>query len=321
MKTKLLILVVITALLIGTLGGVGAVQAKKPTVKFGYINWPGVTVKTQVAKIILETIGYKVEATQLLVPPTYKALSIGDLDLFLGGWIPTMLKYLEPYFEEGTIKKVAINLNETVYRHAVPKYVWDAGVHSLADLDKPQFRDKFDLNGNGKPEIYGIEPGNEGNLITIQAIKNDTYGLGDWEIIESSTAGMLSQVKKAVASKDWIVFLGWKPHWMNIEWNLKYLKDPERIWPEPGKEVVWTLSRVGLREDMPNVYKFFTQFQVTPAWQSAWIYGYTYEGNEPEDVARSWIKNHLDVVDLWVYGVKSVDGKRARDVIRAKFGK
>lgn len=319
MKAKLSYLLILSLVFAFVLGGVFATHAKEHKVRFGYINWPGVTVKTHVADKLLTTLGYEVEMTQLQVPATYKALSIGNLDVFLGGWIPTMKTYLDPYLKEGTIKQLAVNLNETVYRNAVPEYVWEKGVHSLADLDKPKYRDKFDLNGNGKPEIYGIEPGNEGNKIDIQAIENDTYGLGDWEFIPSSTAGMLSQVKQAAKNDQWIIFLGWKPHWMNIEWNLKYLKDPERIWPEPGKEVVWTLSRKGFEEDKPNLYKFFKQFEVTPAWQSDWIYGYTYEEKEPENVAETWIKNHLDVVDMLVYGVKSVDGKRARDVIREKY--
>lgn len=319
MKTKFSYLLIVSLIFVFLLGGGFVAQAKNPKVRFGYINWPGVTVKTQVAKTLLETMGYDVEATQLQVPATYKALSTGDLDVFLGGWIPTMLTYLEPYFEEETIEKLEINLNETVYRNAVPKYVWDAGVRSLADLDKPEYRDKFDLNGDGQPEFYGIEPGNEGNKIIIDAIDNDTYGLGDWDFVASSTAGMLSQVRKAAKNEDWIVFLGWKPHWMNIEWDLKYLKDPERIWPEPGKEVVWTLSRVGLDEDMPEVYQFLKQFKVTPAWQSNWIYEYTYEENPPEEIAETWIKNHLDAVDLWVYGVETVDGERARDVIRKEY--
>jgi len=310
----------IFALAVVFLAGSGFVaQAQNNKVRFGYINWPGVTVKTHVADKLLTTLGYEVEMTQLQVPATYKALSIGNLDVFLGGWIPTMKTYLDPYLEKGTIKQLAINLNETVYRNAVPEYVWEAGVHSLADLDKPEFRDKFDLNNNGKPEIYGIEPGNEGNKIDIQAIENDTYGLGDWEFIPSSTAGMLSQVKQAAKNDQWIVFLGWKPHWMNIEWDLKYLQDPERIWPEPGKEVVWTLSRQNFKTDMENVYHFLKQFEVTPTWQSDWIYGYTYAEKDPSDVAESWIKNHLDVVDMWVYGIDSVDGKRARDVIRDKY--
>lgn len=106
---------------------------------------------------------------------------------------------------------------------------------------------------------------------------------------------------------------------MGMKWDLKYLKDPERIWPKPGLEVVKTFSRTDLQEDMPNVYKFLKQYHVTPSWQNVWIHGYTYQENEPADVAETWIKNHLDVVDLWTYGVKSVDGERARDVIRKKY--
>lgn len=319
MKTKFTYSLILSLVFVFLAGGIFAAQANSHKVSFGYINWPGVTVKTHVAEKVLETLGYEVKLTQLQVPATYKALSIGDRDLFLGGWYPTMKTYLDPYLKKGTIKKVAVNLNETVYRNAVPEYVWKKGVHSLADLDKPKYRDKFDLNGNGKPEFYGIEPGNEGNKIDIMAIENNTYGLGDWEFIPSSTAGMLSQVKKAAKNDQWIVFLGWKPHWMNIEWDLKYLKDPERIWPKPGKEVVWTLSRKGFEGDKPNLYKFFKQFKVTAAWQSMWIKGYTYEGKEPGNVAETWIKNHLDAVDMWVYGVNSVDGKRARHVIRKKY--
>lgn len=318
MKIRVLTLVVVLALLVITFTGGIAALGKKQTIRFGYVNWPGVTVKTWVARNILETLGYEVTMDQLLVPALYKGLSIGELDGFVGGWIPTMLKYLEPYFEEGTIEKAVVNLNETVYTLAVPKYVWDAGVHSEADLHK--YEEKFDLDGNGKPEIYGIEPGNEGNLIMIEAIENNTYNLKNWELIASSTAGMLSQVKKAVPNGDWIVWLGWKPHWMNMAWDIKYLKDPLELWGPPGAEVVWTITRKGFAKDVPNVARFLEQFKVTPAWQSDWIYNYTYAGNEPNDVAEKWIREHLDVVDLWVYGVKSVDGKRARDVIRAKFG-
>ncbi|MBS3765993.1 ABC transporter substrate-binding protein [Candidatus Bipolaricaulota bacterium] len=319
MKSKISLFLVLSLAIVFVAGGSLVVQADEHEVSFGYINWPGVTVKTHVARTVLETLGYEVEATQLQVPPTYKALSEGNIDIFLGGWIPTMNTYLDPYLEEGSIKKLEINLNETVYRNAVPEYVWEAGVRSLADLDKPEYRDKFDLNDDGQPEFYGIEPGNEGNKIIIEAIENDTYGLGDWEFVPSSTAGMLSQVEKAAENEDWIVFLGWEPHWMNIEWDLKYLKDPERIWPEPGKEVVWTLSREGFKGDKENLHRFFKQFRVTPTWQNDWIYEYTYQENEPEDIAEKWIQNHLEVVDLWTYGVESADGRRARDVIREKY--
>ncbi|MCK4419834.1 glycine/betaine ABC transporter substrate-binding protein, partial [Candidatus Aerophobetes bacterium] len=56
--------------------------------------------------------------------------------------------------------------------------------------------------------------------------------------------------------------------------------------------------------------------KVTPEMQNEWIYGYGREERPADEVAEEWIKNNLKVVDLWVYGIKSVDGGRARDAIR-----
>ena len=300
-------------LLVLSIGTAGVLQAKLPEeagtkVTFGYVDWPGVTVKTAVAKQILEYMGYDIESEMYLCAVLYKGLSTNDLDVFLGGWIPTMLLYLEPYFEEGTIEKITINLNETVYTLAVPAYAYDAGCRSEADLHK--FADKF-----GR-QIIGIEPGNEGNMIMINAIERNDYNLAGWEVVESSTVGMMVTVENAFKNNDWVVWLGWSPHWMNAEFDMRYLEDPLELWGPPGAEVVWTISRAEFKEDMPNVYKFFEQFKVTPEMQNEWIYGYGREERDADEVAEEWIKNNLKVVDLWVYGVKSVDGGRARDAIR-----
>jgi glycine betaine/proline transport system substrate-binding protein len=284
--------------------------AEQDMVRFGSVNWPGVTVKTEVVSQVLQALGYETEINQLQVPAIFKALSMDQLDVFMGCWLPTMDNYVKPYLEKNQIKLLATNLSKTEYRNAVPAYVWEAGVKSLADLDKPEFREKFDRNGDGTPEIYGIEPGNDGNKLIIDAIEADTYGLGDWDMIPSSTAGMLSQVKKAAKDKEWIVFLGWEPHWMNLEWELKYLDDPQQIWGAPGATHVDTATRAGLEDDSPNLAAFLKQVVIEADWQSKWIMGYTYEGNEPEDVARVWIGNNLDKVGQWLQGVTTRDGSQ-----------
>lgn len=102
----------------------------------------------------------------------------------------------------------------------------------MADLNK--YADKFNH------KYYGIEPGNDGNQIMIDAVNNDTYNLGDWEVVESSTSGMLLQAKKLTDKKEWIVFSAWKPHWMNVVYDIKYLDDPEGLWGEAAK--VGTIS-------------------------------------------------------------------------------
>jgi len=210
------------------------------------------------------------------------------------------------------ISAVYINgfdLDETTYKIAVPEFVWNAGVKSLADLNK--HADKFNH------VIVGIEPGNEGNQIMIDAIENNTYNLKDWELMESSTTAMMVAVGKAIRDNQWIAFLGWEPHWMNLEYDIKYLDDPEKIWGEG--EVVYTIARSGFKEEMPNVYGLLKQIKVTPNMQNDWIYEYGKKERDPDEVAIEWIKNNLDIVDQWVYEVESINGERARDVIRSYF--
>jgi glycine betaine/proline transport system substrate-binding protein len=278
---------------------------------FGYVDWPGVTVKTTVAAKILEALGYETEKKALAVPVVFKGLSNQDLDVFLGAWLPTMKSIADKYFEENEIMELAVNLNQTIYTLAVPEYAWEAGVKSHADLHK--FADKFDK------KIIGIEPGNDGNQIVLDMIENDIYNLGGWDLVEGSTEAMMIAVGSAFKRDEWICWLGWSPHWMNLTYDIKYLEDPKGMWgTEP--EVVKTLAWAGFDQAHPNLAKFFTQLHVTPEIQGYWIDQYSRQKKDPDAVAEQWIKDNLGIVDQWVYGVTAKDGTRARDAIRKAMG-
>ncbi|MGM0472038.1 MAG: ABC transporter substrate-binding protein [Bacillota bacterium] len=278
------------------------------SISFGYVEWPGVTVKTHVAQKIFEYLGYEVESQGLVQQVLFKGMENDEIDAFLGNWMPTMKVNFEEYQKKGVVENVQVNLEEALYQTAVPEYVWEAGVKSMEDLD--EHADKFDH------EIVGIEPGNDGNRIIKKAIENDTYNLGDWELVTGSTAAMLSAVNKATKNQDWIAFHGWKPHWMNVKFDLKYLEDPENIWG--SKDRVYSAARPELKEEQPNFYKFLEQFKVTSQIQSKWILEYQEKERDPEKVAEEWISNNLDLVSEWVASVKSVDGKDAMEVIKQK---
>ena len=306
------VLSILLVLVMGlTVMGVSAPQAKAAedtdTIDFGYVQWPGVTVKTHVAMKVAEYLGYEAEMTSGAQAVVFKGLDSGDLDVFLGNWMPTMKMHFDEYHEKGSVHNVRVNLHDVVYRTAVPKYVWDAGVKSLADLN--EHAEKF-----GKT-IYGIEPGNEGNLIIKNAIDDNTYNLGDWNLKPSSTGGMLTTVKRAVNNEEWVAFNGWKPHYMNVMFDLKYLEDPKGIWGEG--ERVETVARTGFEDENPNFYKFLEQFKVPAPVQNDWINSYKNEGTDPEVVAEEWIANNLDVVNQWVFGVETADGEMARKAIKS----
>ncbi|MFW5809107.1 MAG: ABC transporter substrate-binding protein [Halanaerobium sp.] len=304
-KTKLVTTLLIVLLGFGVFAAVPQASAADETIDFGYVEWPGVTVKTHVAAKVAEYLGYETEMTAGSQSIIFKSLDTGDLDVFLGNWLPTMKMHFDEYEEKDAVHNVRVNLEDVTYRTAVPEYVYEAGVKSMADLE--EHADKFNK------EIYGIEPGNDGNIIIQDAIENDTYNLGDWTIKESSTAGMLSSVQRAYDNEEWIAFNGWKPHYMNVMFDLKYLEDPEGIWGEDDS--VHTVARNGYQDENPNFYKFLEQFTVPAPVQNKWIDEYQNKDRDPEKVAEEWIANNLDIVNQWVFGVESTDGRMGRKAI------
>ncbi len=197
----------------------------------------------------------------------------------------------------------------TVYRPGVPTYVAEQGITSFEDV--ADNADMFD------GQIYGIEPGNDGNEIILDMIENDTYGFGDMELVESSTSGMLAQVAEAVEDEEPIVFLAWSPHWMNSVHDITYLDDPENVWGGDG--YVATGLNTEWAEANANLRTFFERFTVTPDMQNGWINDYSREGNEADAVARAWVEANLDTVTGWLDGVQTADGGNAAEAIRAAF--
>ena len=192
-----------------------AVSESCKTVRFSDVGWTDITATTAATSVVLEGLGYTPKVQVLSVPVTYASMKNKDIDVFLGNWMPTMEGDIKPFREDGSVDVLGVNLEGAKYTFAVPKYVADGGLKDFADIAK--FKDKLE----GK--IYGIEPGNDGNRLILDMIEKDAFGLKSFDLVESSEQGMLAQVKRAAARKQWVVFLGWAPHPMNSNFELAYL--------------------------------------------------------------------------------------------------
>ena len=297
--------------------GISTAQAADPPackeVRFSDVGWSCITATTSIAASILEGLGYEAKVDVLSVPVTFQSLANNDLDAFLGLWLPTQESMISPYFEKGQIEKVTVNLEGAKYTLAVPKYVHDAGVKSFADL--AQHKDKFD----GK--IYGIEPGNDGNLIIQDMIDKDAFGLSGWEVVESSEQGMLSQVQRATKRNEWIVYLGWEPHPMNRRFAMAYLDGGDDYFgPNFGGATVYTLAPAGYVQKCPNVGKLLQNLGFTLAMENE-IMGYMLDdGMDPGAAAMKLVKQNPELVDKWLAGVTTLDGKEGAAAVRAHLG-
>ncbi|WP_193368227.1 choline ABC transporter substrate-binding protein [Pelagibius marinus] len=296
---------------------IGSAQAADPAackeVSFADVGWTDITATTAATSVVLEGLGYEPEAEVLSVPVTYASLKNGDIDIFLGNWMPTMEGDLAKYRDEGSVEVLGVNLEGAKYTLAVPKYTADKGIKDFADIAK--FKD--DLDG----KIYGIEPGNDGNRLILDMIDGDAFGLKGFEVVESSEQGMLAQVARAAKRKEDIVFLGWAPHPMNNNFDLVYLSGGDDYFgPNYGGATVYTNVRKGYTAECPNVGKLLSNLKFSLPMEGAIMGAILDDGQEPNDAATAWLKANPGVLDGWLAGVQTIDGKDGLAAVKAHLG-
>jgi len=297
--------------------GTGTALAADPTscqsVTFSDVGWTDITSTTATATVLLEALGYKPDVQVLSVPVTYASLKNGDIDVFLGNWMPTMEADIAAYREEGTVETIVTNLEGAKYTLAVPQYTFDAGLKTFADIAK--FKDKLE----GK--IYGIEPGNDGNRLILDMIEANQFDLGNFELVESSEAGMLSAVMRGARSKQDMVFLGWEPHPMNSNIEMAYLDGGDDVFgPNYGGASVLTNTRKGFVQECPNLGKFLTNLVFTLDMENEIMGSILDDGEEPKAAATAWLKENPASIEPWLAGVTTFDGSDGAAAVKSALG-
>ncbi|RON38113.1 glycine/betaine ABC transporter substrate-binding protein [Pseudomonas frederiksbergensis] len=313
MKALLLLASLIPPLLALPLLAQAAEPESCATVRFSDVGWTDITVTTAITSEVLESLGYTTKTTLLSIPVTYRALASGkDLDVFLGNWMPTTENDIKPFRDAGTVETVRANLHGAKYTLAVPDYVYDAGLHDFADISK--FKDK--LHG----QIYGIEPGNDGNRLIQSMIDKDAFGLKAFKVVESSEAAMLSQLKRATRKNEWMVFLGWEPHPMNTRNKMKYLSGGDEYFgPNFGQATVYTNVRKDYLKECSNVGKLLQNMEFSLAMENQLMDAVLNQNQKPRAAAKAWLKANPKVLEDWLVGVSSRDGQDGVKVASARF--
>ncbi|MCL4107673.1 UNVERIFIED_CONTAM: hypothetical protein GTU68_022134, partial [Idotea baltica] len=281
-------------------------------VVFSDVGWTDITATTAVTTVVLEALGYETDIKVLSVPVTYTSMAEGDIDVFLGNWMPTMEGDIAPYREAGTVETVRANLEGAKYTLAVNKAAMDLGIASFADIAANA--DALD----GK--IFGIEPGNDGNRLIQSMIDGDSFGLKDFEVAESSEQGMLAQVDRATRRDEPIVFLGWEPHPMNANFEMGYLTGGDDFFgPNFGGATVYTNTRQGYVGECPNVGALLGNLEFSLALENEIMGAILNDGEDPEDAAMAWLAANPDAFMPWLAGVTTMDGGDAVAALKSKL--
>ncbi|MGE8294026.1 MAG: choline ABC transporter substrate-binding protein [Pseudomonas sp.] len=279
-------------------------DASCKNVRIGAVGWTDVVATTAVASELLQGLGYETKQTQASQQIIFAGIQKGQIDAFLGYWKPIMDDNIKPFLDAGAVKVAAEpSLDDAVAVLAVPSYTADKGLKTLADIAR--FKDELD----GK--IYGIEAGSGANTAIQKMIDTNQFGLGGFKLVESSEAGMLAAVGRAVRNEKPVVFFGWKPHPMNLSMQITYLTGTEDVFgPDDGAATVSTVTAPDYAERCPNANRLLISLRFTSE-QEAELMQPIMDRKQPAQVARDWIKANPKVVEAWLAGVTTFDGKPA----------
>ena len=271
--------VLLTALLTVACGP----KTDEKKIDIAYVNWSEGIAMTNLAKVIFEEQGYRVNLLNADLAPVFASLSQKKADVFLDAWLPvTMADYITQYGDK-------LETLGTVYDNAriglvVPEYVT---INSIEELN--QVRARF------KGEIVGIDAGAGIMKATDKAIPD--YGL-DYKLLTSSGPAMTASLKKAIDKKEWVVVTGWTPHWMFDRFDLKILADPKGIYG--GAEKIQVLAWKGFSEKDPFAARLLNNMHLTDAQISSLMAALEEPGINETDAARKWLETNRDVVSNWL---------------------
>lgn len=280
------------------------------TVRLSDPGWTDITATNGVADVLLSALGYKPDIRTLSVPIGYEALKSGEINAFLGNWMPAQQAFRDDLDASGKVVELVRNLEGAKFTLAVTDAAKDLNVANFADLDA--HREAF----GGK--IYGIEPGAPANQTIAAMIAADRFGLGDWELVETGEQAMLAQVVRNDDSGKPTVFLAWAPHPMNVAFAITYLAGgDEEFGPDYGGATVHTLAHKDWVAACPNATRLLSQLTFTVDQENVLMGNILDDGLLPTEAARAWIAANPEAAAAWLDGVTTLDGQPGLDAVLA----
>lgn len=264
----------------------GCANLESNELVIGDAGWDESVAVSNLTKALLEKeLDYdSVEIETLDVASLFERVGNGDLDAFQDVWIPNHQEHLsgvqnnvellDPWFQGTT--RVGI---------AVPSYM---NITSI-----PQ------LSLTTTEEIVGIK--SEAAIskrISDKVIP--TYHLEQEYIAWDAPAAVLLEVDKRIRNREAFAFIAWSPHWINQEYDLVYLDDPEGAFGDlNASSSIVTVVREPLANEDPVAYAFMKALALTEE-QVNDLEGAINTAGDPLSGAKTWAKDNREVVQPWI---------------------
>jgi len=286
---KLFIVFVLSLVLIA-ITACTSVEEEKTVIRMADTPWSCTPPLNLRVKIILEEMGYEVELVSLSMDMAFNAVAAGEIDVIMDAWV---LNYPEKLIGLGdTIAIVGLNYGNAIQGTFIPVATTPLELTTMDQLN--DYIELFDNDGDGRGELYGLEPGTGGNR--IQLLQIERLGL-NYDLVESGEFAVIAELESRMTSGEAMAFQMWKPHWIFGKYDLRFLEDPTGSIPA---SIVMTVVNEELLQTAPDVCLLLNRFETTVDEVSDMIYEAEVLGRDPMDIAQEWIENNRDKVDEWL---------------------
>jgi len=175
----------------------------------------------------LKELGYDVKQPKELQNPLfYQSVMLGDVDYWANGWFPNHVSQMPKRSEErvevvGYVVKAGGLQGYLVSK----KHVEQFNIQSLDDFKRPEVKEAFDSNGDGKADLTACPPGWGCEKVITHHF--DVYDLDDHiNPIKAGYSASMADTMARYKAGEPIFFYTWAPNW-----TIGMLK--------PGEDVMW----------------------------------------------------------------------------------
>ncbi len=288
-----------------------SVPAVCQNIRIAFVGGPDNQVQNAVFSTIAHDIGYHVSSNFYSEAILYAGMKNNQIDVFLDDWKPSMDNTTAPYIKSHAIDVIGPDLTGAKYTLAVPDYLYKQGLHSFGDVQR--FGKQLGY------KIYGIEPGTAANGKLLTMIKDNTFGLGKFHLVQSSETGMFSELSRKYNKKSDIVFLGWEPAPMNVQFHIRYLSGGHAYFGhDKGAATVFANTRAGYAKACPEIGRLLRNFKLSVTAENKMMYQLSVKHKSASVVAADWLQQNPGWISSTLSGVTATDGKPAAAIVLSK---
>jgi len=234
---------------------------------------------------ILEDEGYDVEIEEINdAALLYTGVAEGDIDVYPSAWPEvTHAQYMDQYGED--LEDLGAYYEGAVLTFAVPEY---SEINSIEELNDNA--EDFDNR------VVGIEPGSGHMGVTADSVFPEYELDENFELVESSTSAMLTELGSAIDDEEDIVVTLWRPFYAYGDYDLKDLEDPAGALGE--EETLNFVANSEFSSEFPDVAEWMSGFTLSDEEYAELenMMVNEYADNE-EEAADVWLEENSDMVD------------------------